>query len=332
MKKILSAVFALVLSLSAVAVTASAADEYTYSIKEDGTVMLVKLQSLYVTDFTVPSAIDGRAVTEIAPQAFMSKTGLLNVTIPETVTAVGSRAFSGCINLKSVAFPSTPLSIGESCFDRCAALTDVYVNASAIGEYVFASCTALTYVSLGNTLTEIPENTFYGCTALKTVIFPAALTRICRSAFNKCEALEGVSFPSDVPFTIEKYAFLDCKALKAVTLTPNITVEEFAFAKRADNVYIHEISITCQKYSNAYMYCSKYGIEPVFAVYSTPSMQGDIDADGAVTTTDARITLRIAAQLEKNFTELTSFVDFDGDSKITTTDARRVLRKAASLE
>ena len=61
-------------------------------------------------------------------------------------------------------------------------------------------------------------------------------------------------------------------------------------------------------------------------------IRGDVDGNKKVETTDARIALRVAAQLDPALTG-TAFAagDMDNDSKISTTDARRILRIAAHL-
>ena len=61
---------------------------------------------------------------------------------------------------------------------------------------------------------------------------------------------------------------------------------------------------------------------------------GDVDGDGAVTTTDARLILQEAAgKSEKPFTERQkAAADVDGDGKVTTTDARLTLQNAAGKQ
>lgn len=67
----------------------------------------------------------------------------------------------------------------------------------------------------------------------------------------------------------------------------------------------------------------------------TTVLPGDINGDGKVTATDARIALRIATKLEKledqKVTDLAA-ADVDGNGKITATDARKILRVATKLE
>ena len=63
-------------------------------------------------------------------------------------------------------------------------------------------------------------------------------------------------------------------------------------------------------------------------------LKGDANGDGKITAADARIVLRISAQLEKvdKYTQPFEVFDVNGDGKITASDARKVLRISAKLE
>lgn len=61
----------------------------------------------------------------------------------------------------------------------------------------------------------------------------------------------------------------------------------------------------------------------------TPPVSGDVDGDGKVTTTDARIVLQAAAGKETLDERQKVSADVDGDGEVTTTDAREILKKAA---
>lgn len=59
---------------------------------------------------------------------------------------------------------------------------------------------------------------------------------------------------------------------------------------------------------------------------------GDVDGDGRITAADARLCLRVSAQLEEiEFTQSIS-ADIDGNGRITSADARKILRFSASLD
>lgn len=65
----------------------------------------------------------------------------------------------------------------------------------------------------------------------------------------------------------------------------------------------------------------------------TPEYEkGDVNHDGKITAADARIALRIAANLEYADEETCVTADITEDGKITAADARLILRKSAKLE
>lgn len=61
------------------------------------------------------------------------------------------------------------------------------------------------------------------------------------------------------------------------------------------------------------------------------SEKGDIDADGKITTVDARKVLRFAAAAEKPTSAQKKLADINGDGKVTTADVRAVLELAADI-
>jgi hypothetical protein len=62
-----------------------------------------------------------------------------------------------------------------------------------------------------------------------------------------------------------------------------------------------------------------------------PVLKGDLNGDGKVTATDARIALLIASKLLKPTAEQIEAGDIDGDGKISAKDARQILRMAARV-
>ena len=59
---------------------------------------------------------------------------------------------------------------------------------------------------------------------------------------------------------------------------------------------------------------------------------GDIDANGRISASDARLVLRASAKLENLSSEQTAAADVNGDNRITASDARKILRVSAKLE
>lgn len=61
-------------------------------------------------------------------------------------------------------------------------------------------------------------------------------------------------------------------------------------------------------------------------------LMGDADFNGAVTSADARIALRVSVSLEKSTAKLIKVADIDKNGSITASDARLILRAAVGLE
>ncbi len=81
--------------------------------------------------------------------------------------------------------------------------TEVYIPESiqgykvtAIGDKAFENQTALTYISIPNTVTSIGTRAFYGCTGLTEFTVPASVTSIGTQIFYKCDNLSTVYYNS----------------------------------------------------------------------------------------------------------------------------------------
>ena len=59
---------------------------------------------------------------------------------------------------------------------------------------------------------------------------------------------------------------------------------------------------------------------------------GDVNGDGKITASDARLALRISAKVDTPDERQTKAADITGDGKITAADARKILRMAAKIE
>ena len=78
------------------------------------------------TDITIPSQINGIAVTSIGKYAFSNCTSLTSVIIPDSITTIEYSAFSGCTSLTSVTIGNCVTSIGNYAFKDCTSLTTIY--------------------------------------------------------------------------------------------------------------------------------------------------------------------------------------------------------------
>ena len=97
-------------------------------------------------------------------------------------------------------------------------LTGVYGNLgltiSAIGQSAFSGCSALTSVTMPESVTRLENYAFMNCSKVRSVQLSRALTFIGNCAFDKCSSLASVApFLPDEVSTIGTGAFRNCNAL-----------------------------------------------------------------------------------------------------------------------
>ena len=84
-------------------------------------------------------------VTSIGPYAFVNKSSLTSIILPESVTSIGDWAFLDCSSLTSIIIPESVTSIGEGAFTKCSSLTSITIpeSVTSIGEVAFLGCLSL---------------------------------------------------------------------------------------------------------------------------------------------------------------------------------------------
>ena len=180
-----------------------------------------------VTNFEIPSVINGYSVIEIKGWCLKKAINLQSITIPEGVVKIRQYAFAHCLNLRSVHIPSTVDYIYNDAFsdcpnlasitvdkdnkrydsrDNCNAIIDSKYNelisgckttiiptsVTSIGEHAFEKCTGLTSVSLPNNITTIGYYSFYGCKGLTSIVIPSTVKKIDTAAFSGCDGLSSI--------------------------------------------------------------------------------------------------------------------------------------------
>ena len=134
------------------------------------------------------------SVTGIEARAFMSRSSLTSVVLPNSLKTIGILAFARNSNLSSINIPDGVTSIGEQAFLNCTALTSIVIpnSVTTIGEEAFRSCSGLTSVTIGNGLTSIDQFMFYGCTSLTDVTIGSGVENIDEQAFYDCDNITKV--------------------------------------------------------------------------------------------------------------------------------------------
>lgn len=62
----------------------------------------------------------------------------------------------------------------------------------------FRDCTAITGVTIGESVTSVESSAFYGCTALDAIVIPDSVTDIGAYAFSDCLALKSITLPNSI--------------------------------------------------------------------------------------------------------------------------------------
>ena len=208
----------------------------------------------------IPSEINGTPVTTIGNAAFRDSS-VTSVTIPDSVTEIGANAFAGCTNLTSVNYIGgdwSKLTIqsgnpavedaakdaaNEQLFDfefilnNTAVIVIRYKGTAAdvtipsrykgkpvtvIDHTAFYNNSAVTSVTIPDSVTAIPDDAFGFCSQLTNISIPNSVTFIGFSAFNSCTSLKSITLPSSLS-TIQSYAFYNCGNLKTIRIPVSVT-------------------------------------------------------------------------------------------------------------
>ena len=176
-----------------------------------------------ITEYEIPDAFEGTAITSIAANAFADCTHLTSVTIPDSVTSIGDYAFCNCSGLTSVVWNAANCtsagSSSYSIFSGCTNLTTITIgdNVETIPAYAFYGCSGLTSVTIPDSVTSIGDSAFYNCSGLKSVTIPDSVTIIGSSAFSGCSGLTSITIPDSVT-NIGYGTFYGCTSLQSITI------------------------------------------------------------------------------------------------------------------
>ncbi|WP_165045610.1 leucine-rich repeat domain-containing protein [Adlercreutzia sp. ZJ138] len=184
-----------------------------------------------VTHVTIPSEVEGTAVTFIGSKAFEDHRSLESVVLPDSITFIGNFAFQRCGALSSVCLPSAIKSLNLGVFWGCVSLAEIDIPSSVtiIGDGAFRNCTSLVSMTIPSSIETIGDSAFRGCTALPTIHIPHSVTTVSRSAFRDCSSLSTVNLANSVTY-VGPRAFQDCPKLGAITIigeNPDATASAF---------------------------------------------------------------------------------------------------------
>ena len=113
-------------------------------------------------------------------------------------------------------FYAPPKKIKSFAFQDCTALTSITIpnSVTEIGWRAFVNCTALTSIAIPNSVTSIEDWAFAGCSSLTSITIPKRVKKIGGGAFEGCSSLTSITIPNRVT-EINERAFLNCTNLSA---------------------------------------------------------------------------------------------------------------------
>ena len=184
MKKILAAAIVLVMLVAMVACDASKGD--LTSIND-----YVAPNYTFVTEtgtFTFAEAGGNTAVIT----GYVGKAEAHAVTVPAQVTVASLDE-----NTKDEDNVRKIVGIADSAFYYCTAMTSVSIPDSiqTIGKWAFAGCTGLSEIVLPDSVVSIGEGAFHGCDKLTAITLSGKLEKIDDFAFYGCKGLTAIALP-----------------------------------------------------------------------------------------------------------------------------------------
>ncbi len=159
------------------------------------------------------------SVSSIGKCAFYSCETLNSIEIPNSVTKIGEAAFESCHNLKIFKITDGPniIELGEKSlefFCNKTNKTDLYIGRNWISNKVFKYFkTQISTLTIGNTVTEIPDSTFYGVKSVDKLNLGSSIKTIGANAFRNC-GITNLILPPNVEFIGENaFAENDIKTI-----------------------------------------------------------------------------------------------------------------------
>lgn len=129
-------------------------------------------------------------------------------------------------------------SIGSDAFRGCTALTSITIpdSVTSIGGYAFYYCSDLTSVTIGNGVTSIGYYAFSGCTGLESLTIGNSVTSIGNYAFFNCTGLTGITVLATTPPTVGLSGFINTNNCPIFVPAESVSAYQSAWTTYADRI------------------------------------------------------------------------------------------------
>ncbi|MBQ2740113.1 MAG: leucine-rich repeat domain-containing protein [Clostridia bacterium] len=129
-------------------------------------------------------------VYNTSTEIYLGNELLTEVEIPQDITEIKDNTFRGWNNLDTLTISSNITSIGEFAFAG-STLKEIVLpeGLTAIADYTFDNCRALTKVAMPDSVVSIGMHAFNYCSSLTEIFLPKGLESLGVSAFNGCGSL-----------------------------------------------------------------------------------------------------------------------------------------------
>lgn len=210
--------------------------------------------------FIIEDFYRGKAVTEIAANAFKGSTRIVDVTIGNNVISIGENAFYNCSKLERVYIPTSVKTIGNSCFQSCRNLKEIEIpfSITELPDFSFAYCRQLERVKIGDNVKTIGASCFQDCSSLLEVDIPDSVMNIGEYAFSACTALKTLKVGKNVQ-AIPNYCFHMCSSLENIEFANATNLKTLGIESFKDCISLTKVNIPSgveEIYRGAFQGCS----------------------------------------------------------------------------
>ncbi len=277
-------------------------------------------------DLVIPKEFNEHYITNIVDSAFLGDENIQTLSFSKAILLerIGYYAFENCVNLSGTIYITGRINeIGTSAFQGCSSLESViYRNnlITVIADQCFYNCTSLSYVELPSSLKKIEKYAFAN-TALTEVTISNSVTSIDPTAFDGCNDLVIKCYTNSAAhqFAIDNgFEFVLLDAPEPTEPPTEPPTEQGTEAPTEEPTSIPTEPVT-----------EEPTVEPTQAPTEAPTEQngyylGDVDNNGSVEILDVTVMQRYLARMWIASTCDISHGDIDGNEEIDIIDATHI--------